>query len=159
MDNDPMFNLAFGNNQPIEGAATIPDINVLDGQYSQEQHKQSEFQRFLRQHDHITTFDDLGLAGYDPALEDKYRPLVPQLDAAEPIEERPGVLRHASTVHNGGFRRYTTPPTTQSSLRSFRWNRPTTSRRHTQTLCSPRQGNPQGNPITSGTAFSSTPGL
>jgi hypothetical protein len=82
MDNDPMFNLAFGNGRPIEGAANIPDINVLDAQYRQEQHEQSEFQ------------------------------LVPQLQAAEPIEERPEVLRNASTVRNGGFRRYSTPPTT-----------------------------------------------
>jgi hypothetical protein len=112
MENDPMFNLAFGNGRLIEGAATVPDINVLDAQYRQEQHEQSEFQRFLRQHNHNTTVEDLGLAGYDPALEDKYHPLVPQLEAAEPIEERPEVLRHASTVRNGGFRRYSTPPTT-----------------------------------------------
>jgi hypothetical protein len=82
MDNDPMFNLAFGNGRPIEGATNRPDINVLDTQYQQEQHEQSEFQ------------------------------IMPQFQAAEPIEERPKVLRHFSTVRNGGFRRYSTPPTT-----------------------------------------------
>jgi hypothetical protein len=108
MDKDPMFNinLAFGNFQPIEGAATIPDVYVLEAQYQQERHEQSEFQRFLRQHNHNTTIEDLGSAGYDPALGDRYRPLVPQLEATKPIEERLEMLRYYSTVESYEFRRY-----------------------------------------------------
>jgi hypothetical protein len=85
---------------------------VLEAQYQQERHEQSEFQRFLRQHNHNTTVEGLGFAGYDPALEDRYRPLVPQLEVAKPIEERLEVLRCYSTVKNYESRRYSTPPTT-----------------------------------------------
>lgn len=120
---DSIHDLSFGNGRPIEGAANIPDANALEEEYQDEQYKQSEVQRFLRQHDHITTLEDLGFAGYDPALEDKYRPLVPQLDAAEPIKERVEVLRHFSTVENGGYRRYMTPPTTPEPLASLPVNR------------------------------------
>jgi len=112
MDHDSLMELSFGNRRVIEGATVRPDVNVLEEKYQRQRDEQSESQRFLRQHDHIPTMDDLGFAGYDPVLEDRYRPFLPQIAAAELIEERPEVLRRASTVHNGGFRRYITPPTT-----------------------------------------------
>jgi hypothetical protein len=110
MDNDPIFNTSRGNSQPIEGATYRPDVNALDDQYQRQQHQQSEYQRFLRQHNHPAS-GNFGFASYDQALEDKYRPLLPQVAFTEPPEERPDVLHQFSTVHNPDFRRFMTPPT------------------------------------------------
>jgi hypothetical protein len=110
MDNDPIFNMSWGNGQPIEGATYRPDVNALDDQYQQEQNQHSEYQRFLRQHNHPAS-GDYGFASYDQALEDKYRPLLPQIAFTEPPEERPQVLHHFSTVQSLDFRRFMTPPT------------------------------------------------
>jgi hypothetical protein len=110
MDNDPIFNTSRGNGQPIEGATYRPDVNALDDQSQQQQHQNSEHQRFLRQHNHPAS-GNYEFASYDQALEDKYRPLLPHVAFTEPPEERPEVLQHFSTVHSPDFRRSMTPPT------------------------------------------------
>jgi len=112
MDPESIFNLAWDHNLPVEDATYRPGVNAVDDHYQQQRYEQNEYQRFIRQRSRVPTLEDWGFAEYDIDLEHRYRGFGVPAAVIEPLEERPRALLHFSTIRNGGFRRYTTPPTT-----------------------------------------------
>lgn len=87
MNLEPTFNLSWGNGKPIKGATYRPDINALNSRWERERHQQSG---------HQSLFHSSGSS----------------VETAPPPEERPEMLEYFSTLDNGDFRRFLTPPTT-----------------------------------------------
>jgi len=112
MDPNSIFNFQWDYSLPVEGATDRLDVNVPEDQHQQQTQDQSEDQHVLRQRIHSPTEEASGFTGNQPHLVGQYGSLGLSLAFVEPLlDEKPGVLKHFSTVRDGGFRRYTTPPT------------------------------------------------
>lgn len=107
MDPDSIFNFPWDHDLAIEGTTNRPDVNAPEDEYQQQTHDQSE-----DQHNHFPTVEASGFSGHEPHVEGNYGSLSASLAFIEPkLEEKLWVLERFSTVHDGGFHRYMTPPT------------------------------------------------